>query len=143
MYNNRLGGSGTPRRQTIQRPEAKPSFVTPNALYEPTLDVARIAVWTSSFTADNGHEVQAYNTTDLGFNVRVSSFYQADENGVITYDPKHATLNFNGKSMCLYIFESPRLKDLSRAERMQQVEQAEVYDDYPIPTDEDAPPYEE
>lgn len=102
-------------------------------MFTPTTELARICVYTSSFKDDRGVDMLAYQTSDFGFVCRVSSVYEPDEDGFITYDPIHALFNTKGSVPTLYILKSDRLKKLVEAQK----EEEPSTDEEIIPLDDD------
>lgn len=132
MYNN--NNYKREYKRDVQREvDIKPIYVTPKRMFTPTTELARICVYTSSFKDDRGVDMLAYQTSDFGFVCRVSSVYEPDEDGFITYDPIHALFNTKGSVPTLYILKSDRLKKLVEAQK----EEEPSTDEEIIPLDDD------
>lgn len=138
-YNNGSTGNGSRRviREQQEQPKEQKAWIVPTKMLSAPLGpLAHVCVYTETFQL-NGQEGVAFNTLDFGFICRVSTEIAPDEDGVIEYDPLHATLNTKGSMPILYIFKSDRINKM----RQLAIEFTDQQNDSSIPeyTEEDLP----
>lgn len=118
MYNNNYNRPREVRREV----DNKPQYVVPSVSLSAPLMTNKVCVYTCTYTNDKGMTSVAYQTLDFGFVCRVSSVYEADEDGFIEYDPLHALFNTKGSVPTLYILKSDRLNKMKNIKKEEPLE---------------------